>query len=119
MDRVIQFDVQDAIMIPKLVDKTLAANSGKWAAPTTDRGCTGEFSCAKAKKVLVPRTQEKTRRKKRHEAQFMPPPKSAISTFNKGGQYSTDNYFAMLASRPPGFRDVVAHVFCMRVQLRG
>ncbi len=23
-------------MIPKLVDKTSAANSGKWAAPTTD-----------------------------------------------------------------------------------
>ena len=35
-DRVQQFDVQDAIMIPKLVDKTLAANSGKWASPTTD-----------------------------------------------------------------------------------
>ena len=35
-DRVQQFDMQDAIMIPKLVDKTLAANSGKWASPTTD-----------------------------------------------------------------------------------
>jgi hypothetical protein len=36
MDRIKQFDMQDAIMIPKLVDKTLSANSGKWAAPTTD-----------------------------------------------------------------------------------
>ena len=35
-DRVQQFDMQDAIMIPKLVGKTLAANSGKWASPTTD-----------------------------------------------------------------------------------
>ena len=51
------------------------------------RGCTGEFSRAKAKKkVLVPRTQEKYRPKKRHEAQFVPPPKSAISTFDDGGQ---------------------------------
>jgi len=35
-DCVQQFDMQDVIMIPKLVDKTLAANSGKWASPTTD-----------------------------------------------------------------------------------
>jgi len=43
------------------------------------RGCTGEFSCAKAKtKVLVSRTQEKEKQKKRHEAQFVPPPKTAI-----------------------------------------
>jgi hypothetical protein len=35
-DCVQQFDMQDAIMIPKLVDKTLADNSGKWAEPTTD-----------------------------------------------------------------------------------
>jgi hypothetical protein len=55
----------------------------------TDRGCTGEFSCAKAKKkVLVPRTQEKEMSKTRHKAQFVPTPKSAISTFNDGGQYS-------------------------------
>jgi len=36
MDCVKQFDMQDAIMIPKLVNKTLDANKGKWAGPTTD-----------------------------------------------------------------------------------
>jgi hypothetical protein len=36
MDRVKQFDMQDAIMIPKLVDKTLDANKGKWSGPTID-----------------------------------------------------------------------------------
>jgi hypothetical protein len=36
MDCIKQFDTQDAIMIPKLIDKTLSANAGKWAAPTTD-----------------------------------------------------------------------------------
>jgi len=36
MDRVKQFDMQDAIMIPTLIDKTLDANKGKWAGPTTD-----------------------------------------------------------------------------------
>ena len=36
MDRVKQFDMQDAILIPTLVDKSLAANNGKWAGPTTD-----------------------------------------------------------------------------------
>jgi len=35
-DHVQQFDMQDVIMIFKLVVKTLAANSGKWASPTTD-----------------------------------------------------------------------------------
>ena len=29
MDRVNQFDMQDAILIPKLVDKSLGANNGK------------------------------------------------------------------------------------------
>jgi hypothetical protein len=53
------------------------------------RGCTGEFSRAKAKKkVLVPHTQEQLKQKKHHEAQFVPPPKSVISTFDDGGQYS-------------------------------
>ena len=36
MDCIKQFDTQDAILIPKLVDKSLAANNGKWAGPTTD-----------------------------------------------------------------------------------
>ncbi len=36
MDQVKQFNMQDAIMIPKLVDKTLSANKGKWTRPTTD-----------------------------------------------------------------------------------
>jgi hypothetical protein len=36
IDCVKQFDMQDAILIPKLVDKSLAANNGKWAGPTTD-----------------------------------------------------------------------------------
>ena len=36
MDCVKQFDMQDAIMIPKLIDKTLDANKGKWSSPTTD-----------------------------------------------------------------------------------
>ncbi len=35
MDRVKQFDMQDAIMIPKLMDKTLPAKKGKWTGPTT------------------------------------------------------------------------------------
>jgi hypothetical protein len=35
-DHIQQFDMQDAILIPKLVNKTSAANSGKLAAPTTD-----------------------------------------------------------------------------------
>jgi hypothetical protein len=33
MDWVKQFDMQDAIMIPKLMDKTLPANIGKWTGP--------------------------------------------------------------------------------------
>ena len=45
----------------------------------------GEFSRTKAKKSLVPRTQEKKKPKKRHKEQFVPPPKSAISTFDDGG----------------------------------
>ena len=36
MDCVKQFDMQDAILIPALVDKSLAANNGKWAGPTTN-----------------------------------------------------------------------------------
>jgi hypothetical protein len=36
MDRINQFDMQDVIMIPKLIDKTLDANKGKWTGPTTD-----------------------------------------------------------------------------------
>jgi hypothetical protein len=52
------------------------------------RGCTGEFSRAKAKKkVLVSRTQEKKKPKKRHKEQPWPTPKSAISNFDNGGQY--------------------------------
>jgi len=35
-DRVQQFDMQNVTMIPKFVNKTLAANSGKWASPATD-----------------------------------------------------------------------------------
>jgi hypothetical protein len=35
MDRVKQFDMQDAILIPMLVDKSLGANNRKWAGPTT------------------------------------------------------------------------------------
>ena len=33
--------------------------------------------------------------------------------------FTCDNYSAMLTSRPPGFSDVVARGFCMRVPLRG
>jgi len=36
-DRIQQFDMQDAIMIPKLVDKTSAAKSGKLACSRTSR----------------------------------------------------------------------------------
>jgi hypothetical protein len=36
MDHVKQFDMQDEIMIPKLIDKALDANKGKWSGPTTD-----------------------------------------------------------------------------------
>ncbi len=36
MDCVKQFDMQDAIMIPKLIDKALDVNKGKWSGPTTD-----------------------------------------------------------------------------------
>ncbi len=35
-NRVKQFDMQDAILIPKLVDKSLAANNEKWTGPTTN-----------------------------------------------------------------------------------
>jgi hypothetical protein len=43
------------------------------------RGCTGEFSRVKGKKILVPRMQEKKKPKRR--------PKSPISAFDNGGQY--------------------------------
>jgi hypothetical protein len=53
------------------------------------RGCTGEFSCTKVKKKFWFHICKKNRKpKKVHKAQFMPPPKSVISTFHDGGQYS-------------------------------
>ena len=58
-----------------------SGGGGGGGGSVSGRGCTGEFSRAKAKKVLVPRKQQKEKPKKCHEAQFMPPPKSAISTF--------------------------------------
>jgi hypothetical protein len=39
------------------------------------------------KRVLVPCMQEKTKQNKRLKEQFVPPPKSGISTFDDGGQY--------------------------------
>jgi hypothetical protein len=63
---------------------------------------------------------QKKKQKKRHKEQFVPPPKSVISTFDDGDQYPPcGRYFAMLTLRPPGFSDVVTHGFCMRVWLRG
>jgi hypothetical protein len=58
---------------PSLED-FVAYNGLRPSGPTPlVRGCTGEFSRVIAKKVLVP----------------SPPPKSAISTFNNDGQYSS------------------------------
>jgi hypothetical protein len=56
-------------------------------ASDEDRGCTGEFSHAKAKKSFGSTYARKKKQKKRHEEQPWPPPKSAISTFDNGGQY--------------------------------
>jgi hypothetical protein len=36
MDHAKQYNMQDAILIPKLIDKTFNANKGKWGGPTTD-----------------------------------------------------------------------------------
>jgi hypothetical protein len=36
MDCIKQYDMQDTILIPKLIDKTFDANKGKWGRPTTD-----------------------------------------------------------------------------------
>ncbi len=36
VDPVKQFDMQDAVMIPTLINKSLDANKGKWGGPTTD-----------------------------------------------------------------------------------
>jgi hypothetical protein len=36
MDRVKQYDMQDAVMVPTLINKTLNANKGKWGGPTMD-----------------------------------------------------------------------------------
>ena len=51
------------------------------------RGCTGEFSRMKTEKSFGSTYARKINAKKRHKAQFVPPPKSVISTFNNGGQY--------------------------------
>ena len=54
----------------------------------SSRGCTGEFSREKAKKTSFGSMYaRKIEAKKCHKAQFLPPPKSAISTFDDGGQY--------------------------------
>ena len=55
--------------------------------PPFGRGCNGEFSRAKPKKSFGSTYTKKVKRKKRHKAQFVPPPKSAIFTFDDGGQY--------------------------------
>ena len=56
---------------------------------STGRGCTGEISHAKVKTKSFGFTyKRKIEAKKRHKAQFVPPPKSVISTFDDGGQYS-------------------------------
>jgi hypothetical protein len=36
MDHAKQYNMQDTILIPKLIDKTFNANKGKWGGPTTD-----------------------------------------------------------------------------------
>ncbi len=36
MDHIKQYDMQDAVMIPLLISKTLDSNKGKWGGPTTD-----------------------------------------------------------------------------------
>jgi len=45
------------------------------------------FPACKRREKNVSRTQEKLKKKKRHKVRFVPPPKSAISTFDDGGQY--------------------------------
>jgi hypothetical protein len=85
-----------------------------------DRGCTGEFSRAKAKKSVGSTYARKIEAKKTSQ--------STIHTTRKIGDFhfrrwwpifTCDNYFAMLTSRPPGFSDVVARVFCMHMPLCG
>ncbi len=113
------------------------------------RGCTGEFSCAKARKKFWFHVRKKKKKpKKHHEKQFAPPPKLVIFFFRQWwpistcGRYFAINschpqisdflfwqwwpistcgrYFVKLTSPPPGFSDVVAHGFCMSMRvLRG
>jgi hypothetical protein len=70
------------------------------------------------KKVLVPRTQQKFKPKKRHNAQFVPPPKLAISTLPKYQPLDPCNIIiAALLGCARGFGDAVARDAHLRVQL--
>ena len=84
------------------------------------RGCTGEFSRAKAKKSFGSTYARKIEAKKTSRSTIRATPKIGDFHFRRWWPiFTCDKYFAMLTSRPPGFSDVVAHGFCMRVPLRG
>ena len=110
------------------------------------RGCTGEFSCAKARKKFWFHVRKKKKEaKKHHEKTIRATPKTGDFFFFRRwwpistcGRYFANNschpqigdflfwqwwpistcgcYFAKLTSPPPGFSDVVAHGFCMSVR---
>ena len=86
----------------------------------TDRGCTGEFFCVKAKKSFGSTYARKKEAKNTSRSTICANPKIGNFHFQRWWPiFTCDNYFAMLTSRPPGFSDLVAHGFCMCVPLRG
>ena len=83
------------------------------------RGSTGEFSCAKAEKKFWFHVRNKIEAKKRHESQFVPPPKSAISTLPKYQPLDPCNIIiAALLGRDRGFGNAVARGAHLCVRLR-
>ena len=86
------FCTNEVYLNPNGIANVLSLNLlGKKHHITYDsRGCTQEFSHAKAEKKFWFHVRNKKRSQKKYqEAQFVPPPKSRISTFDDGGQYSS------------------------------
>ncbi len=80
------------------------------------RGCTGECFRAKAKKSFGSTYARKIEAKKTSQSTIRATPKIGDFHFRRWWPiFTCDNYFAMLASRPPGFSGVVAPGFCMCV----
>ena len=86
----------------------------------TTRGCTGEFSRAKTDKYFGSTYARKVEAKKTSRSTIRATPKIGDFHFQRWWPiFTCDNYFAMSPSHPPGFSNVVARGFCMRVPLRG